>query len=293
MTSVAIAEKTILRSTSIDRQKRERELLFNLYHLMPQKTEYRFMRASRIAEKVGAAASFVDASLRTFEACGIISRRLEFGAVKEDKVVTGRSYHWTLLMTLDDAVEALDYYHANEQGGRSVSLKVRIMDALTIYKSFETMDALTKAIVKPDENIDRHNMTHILMALVKEGKISLLRGTTKDRIPYSIKLSKNGERSLLQTISEEVIVVQPEEVEEVQEATFDIPVTVGYKYPLKYPLIRRLVKRRAWLEEAAKLAEDAAEEDLAITLLERSNKPMSPLETEAVGMFFELFDEKR
>jgi hypothetical protein len=285
VTSVAIAEKTTFRSSFIDRQKRERELLFNLYRLMPQKTEYRFMRASRIAETLGVSTSFVDAAIRTFESCGIISRRLEFGAIKDGAVITGRSYHWTLIPTLNDAVDMLDDYHVNQRSGNnaSVSLKARIMDAMNTYKSFDTMDDLTKAIAKPGENVDRHNMTHILMALVKEGKISLLRGTTKDRIPYNIKLSKNGERSLLQTINEEVI-TQPEEVE-VVESTFDIPVTVGEKYPL----IRRLVKRRAWLEEAAKLAEDAAEEDLAITLLERSNKPMSPLETEAVDMFFELF----
>jgi dsDNA-binding SOS-regulon protein len=282
-TSTVVERTTTLKASSIDRQKREHDLLLDLYRVMPQRNvEYHFMRASRLAEALEVSTSFVDAAIRTFESCGIISRRLEFGAVRDGKVITGRSYHWTLLLPLDEAVDALGNFHAAQKESTTNSLKARIMDAITVYKHFPTMDDLTRAIIRPGDNLDRHNMTHVLMVLSKEGKINLSRGTTKDHIPYNISLSKKSERSLLQTITEEVIVPEPEVIE---EPTFDVPVNMGEKFPI----IRRLVKRRAWLEEAAKLAEDAAEEDLAILLLERSNKTLTPLEIEAVDMFFELF----
>jgi DNA-binding MarR family transcriptional regulator len=293
VTETEIVTKGI-RPSILDRQKRERILLQALYNEMPIGVEVKFMRASRVADKLGISTGFVDSAVRTFEELGILTRRLEFGAKDtQGKTITGRSYHWTMLLFKDEALPKLDKYYEAENNERiqpknGNSLKSRIMMAFTDHDKFETMDDLAKAVRRNNENLDYHNLTHVMESLAQEGKITFDRGTTKSKIPFNIRLTKNGNKSI-QPIKPEDIVLEKSTVIVEDHAddwknpwlTPIAPVTDTEKYPT----ISKLFKRREWLESAAKLAENAEEEDLAITLLERANKPFSVLEQEAIDLF--------
>ena len=128
-----------LKSNFLDRQNREKVLLNSLYNEMSVGIEQRFMRASRLATHLGIATAFVDSAARVFESTGILARRLEFGAKDSfGKTVSGRSYHWTLLVSKVDALMRLEKYHEQERkllnkapAPKSTSLKTRIMWALS------------------------------------------------------------------------------------------------------------------------------------------------------------------
>jgi hypothetical protein len=281
----ASTNKTHLRPNFLDRQKREKILLQALYQDMPVGVEVRFMRASRVATKLGIATAFVDAAVRTFESLNILVRRLEFGAKDATgKVITGRSYHWTILRNENDALLRLQKYHEQEQlrinkplSPKATSLKSRILKALSEQGKFDTMDDLLHAIVRNGENVDFHSMKHVMESLVREGKIDFERGTTNDHIPYNIRRTKYAQK----VTPVEPVEPTPDLVQEPEEVT-PIPVI---KSLIEFPLIMKLIGRRGWLEQAASLAEIAGEEDLAITLLERTNKPFSPFEEEAVALY--------
>jgi hypothetical protein len=281
---------TYLKSNFLDRQKREKVLLHSLYNEMPVGIEQRFMRASRLATHLGIAASFVDSAARVFESLGILTRRLEFGAKDSTgKTISGRSYHWTLLISKENALLRLQKYHEQEQtltnkapAPKSTSLKTRIMWALSKVDKFETMEDLLKAIRRNGENIDFHNMKHVMESLVREGKISFDHGTTNEKIPYNIRMTKVGTKSTQNTpltIKAE-IAPEPEKIvpEEEQSSSPFIPAT-------DFPTITKLVNRRERLENASYLAESAEEEDLAILLMERANKPFTTLEQEAIDLY--------
>lgn len=285
------------RSNFIERQANERRLLLDMYSSMTVGVEQRFMRASRVAEQFGYGASAVDSAVRVFESLGIMTRRLEFGALDhKGKVITGRSYHWTLQLPKDIALSRLDNYHQKEIEGlkppipRASSLKTRIMSALMEHQKFETIDDLAKAVRKNGENLDFHNLTHVMESLVREGRITFDRGTSKDKIPYNIRLNKKVHT---QHRVAPVEVIKPEDIvmPEVSPVIADDEEPTPVKTieivedTEKYPAIIKLVHRKSWLESAAKLAENAEEEDLAISLLERANKPFTPLEAEAIALY--------
>jgi len=280
-------------SAFLDRQQRERELLKGLYVLMGGPfNERKFMRASRVADTLGYATSFVDAAARTFEKCEILHRRLEFGAKNEGTYVAGRSFHWTLLMSGEDALAALDKYHADERqdsASAQGSVKSRVLSALALYGKFETMEDLAKIVRRNGENLDFHNLTHVMESLAKQGKITFDRGTTKDRIPYNITLAKKKPVVSKPVVEEpikpeDIVIEEPSPVITDDEEPTPIQVIV-VDDTLEYPTIVKLVNRKQWLEDAAKLAENSQEEDLAILLLERANKPFTTLESEAVALF--------
>jgi DNA-binding transcriptional ArsR family regulator len=288
------------RKPFLTRQEKEKEILLGLYNSCPQvNTEYRFMAAGKLANIIGVGPQTVDRALRTFESLGILTRRLEFGAINsKGQTIPGRSYHWTLIMGLKAASNALEEFHnkeireAKEPSPWGTSTKARIMIALRKQSKFDTMDDLARAVRKPGENLDYHNLTHVMESLAREGKISFDRGKTKDRIPFNIRLTKNGaktEEVVVPVIMPEDIVIEdiPAPIEDNEEpvplARFvDVSAVLTSD---EYPTITRLIRRREWLETAARLAEDAEEDDVAITLLDRANKPLTPLEMEAIRLF--------
>jgi hypothetical protein len=281
--------KSNIRSSFYDRQKREKILLQALYQDMPVGVEVKFMRASRVASKLGVATSFVDSAVRTFESMGILVRRLEFGAKDASgKVITGRSYHWSLLVSKEAALIRLEKYHEKEREAaekkaptvKTTSLKVRILGALETTDRFDTMEDLLKVIRRNGENIDFHNMKHVMESLVREGKITFEHGSTNDHIPLNIRLTKHATKATKAAPA-------PVEVDKngMPNPFVEEPPTVVVKSRVEFPLIMKLLGRRGWLEQAASLAEIAGEEDLAITLLERTNKPFSAFEEEVVALF--------
>lgn len=284
-----------LKSNFLDRQNREKVLLNSLYNEMSVGIEQRFMRASRLATHLGIATAFVDSAARVFESTGILARRLEFGAKDSfGKTVTGRSYHWTLLVSKVDALMRLEKYHEQERkllnkapAPKSTSLKTRIMWALSKVDKFDTMEDLLKAVRRNGENLDFHNMRHVMESLVREGKISFDHGTTSEKIPFNIRMTKVGTKSTQQeqtTIIPAVELQNPWRQDD-PPAEEVIPKEKPFVLPLEFPTITKLVNRREQLEAASKLAENAEEEDLAILLLERANKPFTTLEQEAIDLY--------
>jgi hypothetical protein len=274
-----------------NRQAREYDALLALYAYMPTVgTEARFMSSGKFAHEVKMGVPFIDAAVRTYEKCGILTRRLEFGAMDATgRKVNGRSYHWTLLMGREDGLAALDKQHKRERDAlkpptlRKDSLKARVLAAVTEYQHFETTSDLVKVVRRDGDNIDLHNMTHVMESLAKEGRINFDRGSTKDRIPYNIRLSKNGAKTLTLIQPEEIVMEASDIIENNEEPT---PLIIQLpNESTNFPTIERLIKRRTWLETAASLAENAEEDDLAISLLDRANKPLTPLEAEAVRLY--------
>lgn len=296
-----MALKHAQRQPFLTRQEKEKSILIGLYTYLPEiDKEYRCMSAGKLSNLVNVGPQTVDRAIRTFEQLGIISRRLEFSAMNDNgRVIPGRSYHWTINMGLKAASEALEQFHnkeikeAKDPAPWGTSTKARIMIALRKQQKFDTMNDLAKAVRKPGENLDFHNLTHVMESLASEGKITFDRGKTKDRIPFNIRLTKNGaktEEVIVPIIKPEDIVIEdiPNDVIEDNEepvplARFvDVSTVIAQE---EYPTITRLIRRREWLETAARLAEDAEEDDVAITLLDRANKPLTPLEMEAIRLY--------
>jgi hypothetical protein len=98
--------------------------------------------------------------------------------------------------------------------------------------------------------------------------------------PWTIPMAtENDIEDLEVTVKVEEVKAQPMTEVSLEEIT-------GTPDPwTQYPDIAKIVKRREYLEQAAQLAENANEDDLAIVLLERSAKPMAPVEDQAIKLF--------
>jgi hypothetical protein len=156
------------------------------------------------------------------------------------------------------------------------------MEALASQEQYGTVRDLAAAISSNGDRLDLHNVTHVLYSLKKENKITFDKGSTKDKVPYNIRLVKimhvrEATREELQNPWIEPVALT------VVEDDMIFPVTSPDTQ--EFPVIQRLVNRRSRLEEAARLAEEANETDLALSLLERASAEVSPLETEAIKLY--------
>jgi hypothetical protein len=278
--------KGYLRSTFFARQEREIEILDKLYGFMPIGVEQVFS-AEKLGQAFGLSLPVMSRFASDLEEAGILFRRMEYNALIDGERRSGRTFFWTLMVNKADAHKRLialqekqqkDYNHP--PAPRGTSLKRRVLAAVTTYEKFDTIDELFVKVRRGSENIDRHNLTHVMESLAREGKISFERKSTKERIPYNIRSTKYNKKDVFSKEPVTVEEVVADALPELPEESY-MPPTISEGFPL----ILKLLQRQEWLEKAAKLAEEASEEDIAIMLQERASKPMTAFEAEAVALY--------
>jgi len=290
--------KTYVRNSLIERQNRDYACTEKIYGVLPSVgEELQDASATQIGQVLGITVTQMRALAADLEAIGALSRRIEYNAMINGERKQGRSAYWKLTLDRVDTLKKLKEYHANERAKadhapvaritspKSISLKSRIIEALN-DQSFKTVDELAAQVMGDGRKIDFHNLTHVLYSLRKENKIAFENGRTKDRVPFNIRLAKNGTKPKPE--------VEPPPAADYPnpfiEDNWPLPASMEKEESKKtlaelFPIINRLKDRRLLLEQAAKLAEDANETDLAITLLEKAGTGTTPLEQEAVRLF--------
>lgn len=201
----------------------------------------------------------------------IVTRLSRLGLIKREYKVTrqvGREAFYILTLSKEEALNKL------KVSATSDSLKQRALNAIQENGEFTDALSLMRYIALPGENIDLHNLTHVLESLRVQGVVTFKRRGKQNSssVPTRIKARVNG------TQPESNPSTQPEpnpaSIVETTEQISD-----------NYPLIKALVNRRNSLEQAAKLAEEAGCDTIAIELLEAANKPLAPFEEEVVRLY--------
>lgn len=292
------------RPETIARRARERDMLPHLYDELPVQTETAYS-TDKLAEKYGLSRSQMQDVAREWETAGIISRRFEFR-----KGHQGRTYWWFINYPVDEAQQIFEEYQQRTSAGprarlkANTSLKTRLWELIS-KQSFATTKELIEAVAKTGPSTNLHNLTHVLYSLQKEGLITFQMNTTKDKIPYNIRARKqatNGvpiERGIEMTFTPEDKVegtydptnfrhlptktsggpierIMPTVVEPVVESRTDLEL---------YPNTLRLIKRADWLRQAAEMAEAAGEDEIALDIISKLDRPLSSIEAEAVALY--------
>lgn len=209
---------------------------------------------------------------------GIMKRRTTMGK-------GGKVAYWTLVDSKEDAVSKLI-----GKPQTASSLRNRIIEAIQSHGPFETVYEIITYISRPGENIDMHSVTHLLKAMREQGILSFKQSTSGRRgrskggagnnIPFGIQYNPN----FLKMVNKPAGVTMPES----EAVTAPEPETVeatSITEAHEFPLIERLVLRREFLERAALLAEQGGESDLSLTLLEKAEAKLTPIEQEMVNLW--------
>ena len=246
-------------------------LLSNIYEGHSVNQEFQ-TSAEKLANSVKIHGTTVAKFLNFLKEEGIISVRRTYGKGRGPKSL------YTILKPFPEAQKIVIQDHNNSL--MEGSLKARIMgilshgpNGLTFKTTRELGDRLN---LTNGGSTDFHNLTHVLHVLKREGKITFDTDSTKDKVPYNIKLKAFRETNKPVDIMEEASESTPE-ISEAPRAVLDAPSA--------FPVIEHLMARRERLETAAQLATEAKEEDIAIMLMERAEKPLSPLEEEAINLY--------
>lgn len=240
-----------------------------LYDILPLNEEIATSSIT-LSNRLGISRNQADRLARQLEGLNILSRRTTMGK-------GGKVAYWTLKEPLTNAIRKVNSIPARP----SASLRKRILDALS-EQEFPTVLSILEHIRTPGENIDIHNMTHLLKEMRKQGRVSF-KVTNGNRngyaskgkgseIPYDIRLG-NVSNSTPATIA------PPE------PAPRPIPTPEPTPIIQSFPLIQRIILRREFLERAALLAEQADEADIALSLLEKAKDSLSPFEQEVVSLW--------
>lgn len=271
------------------KRKNEREILDVLYTSMPVGEEIT-TGAGVIAQYAGISYSQMNSIAREFESLGILNRRSTWSGGG------GKQVLWKLNMPKADAVLMLEEFQTSlsathsDGNKHSLSLKTRILNAIKEEGSFNTVEEILNIIRQPNENIDLHNMTHCLYVLRTQGKITFKTDShgknqkrkSNDSIPVGIMYTETAPRSYKRSNSSPEAIVQPT----VSVPTPEPVVTEAIiSAPAAFPLIRTLVNRRATLEAAAALAEQAGEDEMALNLLEKAQMKTSDFNEEVVALW--------
>ena len=253
----------------ISKQNRYLEALPGVYDILNTDAEVS-TSVQQIGPLVGLTPSQMNAFARDLESVGILARRLEFKR--------GRHYYWRLTKPLDEAQSIYATHLEQERAnsgwvGHKVSGKTLIMNALAEHGQFATIRDLVKSIgTEAQSKKGYHSITHELRMLEKQGKVEFKTTTSRAKVPFDIRLKGKSVPEPV-TRAEDInpfIEVKPEPVvETVIESR---------------PLIANLVARRERLETAARLAEAAGADDLAITLYDRA-ADLTPFEEEVVSLY--------
>lgn len=261
----------------IDSSNRQYILLNRLYNHNVVGVEFTGS-VNTIAEQIGSTYSPTNRLIEALEDRGIITRRLEYNK--------GRVAYFTLVKPLAEATALLKSYQVDMMVG--LSLRQRILSLFKDNATFTTMRELGDMLQVNGGSTDFHNLTHVLHALKREGTIAFSHTTTKDKVPYNIRLTntkRNAKRFAdkpVETVVESV--VEPVNVMEVLPVIAHKPLERPVEAGESFPLIERLVNRKDWLEAAAMLAENAEAEDISILLQERAGVPLTGLEAEAIRL---------
>lgn len=279
-----------IRRDYLERQSREINALTNLYSYLSTGVEKRDFGVDKIAPSLGMSTGQMSQFAATLEKLGILKRRLEYNAIIDGTPRAGRTYHWTLLMPQDEALNTLEQFHKTDLEDHAhppaKSLKTRILDALNEHGSFESVEALAKVLRQPNENIDYHNVTHLLYSLSSSGYI-----TFQNTGKYH-KSNKSNDKKIPINIELRKIQSKPKKVENNVSIIHPVPAITEQSNnwnnmidETNFPTIAKLHNRREWLEKASQFADNAGEIDLAIELMERTGKELSPIEAEALKLW--------
>jgi predicted transcriptional regulator len=171
---------------------------------------------AHIAEEIDASKSIVEDTLNALRDANVVDIQIKYG----NQFGQGRASFLTVVKPKEDAVKAVKDF--NEEISNK-SLKQKILTVLTAHPVIETTKELNDYL-KQFYGIasDNHNVTHVLYSLQKEGKLTFAKGTTKDRVPYNIrltwkKLSESPVPVQNAPTSQETIEVEPERTGESPE----------------------------------------------------------------------------
>lgn len=247
-----------------------------MYDKFPINTE-QTTSAQKIAADANSSYNVVQTTLTALERAGIISRRIGY----REGFQGGRQAFVTLNKPIDDAIECVK----EEWQAPNESIKERALIALSnVDKPLSTKE-LSYALHLNGGSTDFHNLTHVLHALKRQGKITFLTDSTKDKIPYNIRMvnaSKIHEQSSpVERVSPAPIVVadEPENVSHLW-ASPEVEPEVSV---IDFPMARKMLSRMTILQQAATLAEQGEAEDIAILLQDRLT--MTDLEKEHIALY--------
>lgn len=179
-----------------------------------------------------------------------------------------------------------------------VSGKVRTMLFLQTWTGV-TLDSLTLAR-RLNNNPAHHELIHLLYSLRSQGLASFIEtkhGSTSSpkKLLTRIDLtdagrawtvaSENGAVTVPVNLAPEAEIrnAEPTVAPKPEPEPEPIPVPATVASEPAYPIMARLLKRRTYLSAAANLLERAGEEEAAIGILEKLDKP-SPLEAEVIAL---------
>jgi hypothetical protein len=307
------------RTPTLIRQQRERDLLPKLYEELSAIGEEVEFSAEKMAEKYGLTRNIMLDIAKEWEAAGILTRRID---MRQDGAggIGGRRSWWKLVLPLDEAIPMFEKYQETNNSihtvagqakyikPSAVSLKDRLWEAISTQGEFSTTQDLLQAVLKTGPSIDMHNLKHCLYSLQREGKVSFKLTPTKDRVPYDIRTTKSGMREIakpngdatnfrklpatalagpVERIPAFVQERIPEPVvERMRDFANEQATARDAQSDLElYPKVMQILKRKEWLKQAAELAEAAGEDEDALSLLSKLEKPLSPIELEAVALY--------
>lgn len=257
-------------SVQVEQAKASRiQIIEGMYKMFPIGVEQDGTGARQIAESLGSTQSVVGDLLTTLESGGIISRRITFPRGKGG--YGGRMGHLTIKKPKDEAIALLNTPINN-------SLKDRVLLALSQTDKPLTTSQLGYILNMNGGSSDFHNLTHILHSLKRQGKITFHTDSTKDKIPYDIRLISEKKIVAKSSPVVKVLPIVAPVVEQVTEEEIVEQVSV-----VDYPIARKLSARMELLSQAAMLAEQAEVEDIAILLQERMT--LSDLEKEHIALY--------
>lgn len=234
------------------------------------------INALRIAKDINLTTSQATRIIRKLDSAGILNRRIAFSG-------KGKESYWKLLVPLNEAIKKM------QNTLPPASMRGRILAAIEEHGEFSSAAEILEYIRKPGENLDPHNITHVLRALRQQGKVTfkqtknnrtgVARGKHKEGVPYAI-----GSGTVLETYSnsspESVALPEPE------PRPAPVPTPASIMEAPEFPLIARLASRREFLERAAFLADEGDAKEIATMLLEAAESTkLSPFEQEVMNLW--------
>lgn len=244
----------------------------SIYAHFPTNKEFT-SSAHKIAETCGSTYSVVNEILRILEDKDALIRRIEYN---------GQGKTATYTLKDEKAIAILKMKEYNKEVQEQYSIRRRVLDILSTGRTYASVKDIGNALLaNGGRSTDFHNLTHILHSMQRDGQISFQTDTSKDKVPYDIRLSK-AQTKMNGTAA-------PKEKEPVMVEAIALPaptpVVIG-----KFPLIERMITNKQRLEAAARLAEEGEAEDISIMLLDRAGKPFTPFEAEVAALYKAYID---
>lgn len=312
---VATATHSV-RKPFLARQLEDSRCLAEVYdkNIIPVKEEIRGLNIHILAKRLGSTPNKMATWLGTIESAGVLKRSLDY----PKGGIGGRIAVWSLTADKHTGLKMLEAYHEQERIKASTpptSLKERILTALRENpKGFNSPREISKAIAHGTERFSVHRITAALGSLKDEGIVTYKLDNSghhsktngkhgHKNVMYNIHLNGNRrdefgtpERETTETITRiaakhHSVGVDPTDFRNLSRTTEGgpiervLPIVTALPLAEQYPLIAKMAKRREFLENAAQLASDGGEDDIAMSLLEKASQETSPLNTEILRMW--------